>query len=110
MLFQSPAGASESAKRSFRPRQSAGLVDSPSVAGREADTARGGVAVVPPEARGAAADTGARTAVETAHVRTEARRFQGCSSRLSYSKLEKVALDGSVECCAPPPRWCDLEL
>ena len=25
-------------------------------------------------------------------------------------KLEKVALDGSVECCAPPPRWCDLEL
>jgi len=24
--------------------------------------------------------------------------------------LEKVALDGSVECCAPPPRWCDLEL
>jgi len=26
------------------------------------------------------------------------------------TKLEKVALDGSVECCAPPPRWCDLEL
>jgi len=25
-------------------------------------------------------------------------------------RLEKVALDGSVECCAPPPRWCDLEL
>ena len=25
-------------------------------------------------------------------------------------ELEKVALDGSVECCAPPPRWCDLEL
>jgi len=24
--------------------------------------------------------------------------------------LEKVALDGSVECYAPPPRWCDLEL
>ena len=23
-------------------------------------------------------------------------------------KLEKVALDGSVECCAPPPRWCAL--
>ena len=21
------------------------------------------------------------------------------------TKLEKVALDGSVECCAPPPRW-----
>ena len=28
----------------------------------------------------------------------------------STVKLEKVALDGSVECCAPPPRWCDLEL
>jgi len=27
-----------------------------------------------------------------------------------HVKLEKVALDGSVECCAPPPRWCDLEL
>jgi len=27
-----------------------------------------------------------------------------------HSELEKVALDGSVECCAPPPRWCDLEL
>ena len=27
-----------------------------------------------------------------------------------FHKLEKVALDGSVECCAPPPRWCDLEL
>jgi len=26
------------------------------------------------------------------------------------TKLEKVALDGSVECCAPPQRWCDLEL
>jgi len=26
------------------------------------------------------------------------------------NKLEKVALDGSVECCEPPPRWCDLEL
>jgi len=26
------------------------------------------------------------------------------------TKLEKVALDGSVECCAPPPRWCDLEV
>ena len=26
------------------------------------------------------------------------------------SKLEKVALDGYVECCAPPPQWCDLEL
>jgi len=26
------------------------------------------------------------------------------------SELEKVALDGSIECCAPPPRWCDLEL
>jgi len=26
------------------------------------------------------------------------------------NKLEKVALNGSVECCAPPPRWCDLEL
>ena len=25
-------------------------------------------------------------------------------------RLEKVALAGSVECCAPPPRWCDLEL
>jgi len=25
-------------------------------------------------------------------------------------KLEKVALNGSVECCAPPPQWCDLEL
>ena len=25
-------------------------------------------------------------------------------------KLEKVALDGSVECCVPPPRWCDLDL
>jgi len=24
-------------------------------------------------------------------------------------QLEKVALDGSVECCAPPPRWCDLD-
>ena len=24
-------------------------------------------------------------------------------------KLEKVALDGSVECCAPPPRWRDLD-
>ena len=27
-----------------------------------------------------------------------------------HYRLEKVALDGSVECCAPPPRWCDLEL
>jgi len=26
------------------------------------------------------------------------------------TQLEKVALDGSVKCCAPPPRWCDLEL
>jgi len=25
-------------------------------------------------------------------------------------QLEKVALDGSVECCAPPPRWWDLDL
>ena len=25
-------------------------------------------------------------------------------------KLEKVALDGSVECYAPPPGWRDLEL
>jgi len=25
-------------------------------------------------------------------------------------KLEKVALDSSVECCAPPPGWRDLEL
>ena len=24
--------------------------------------------------------------------------------------LEKVALEGSVECCAPPPGWHDLEL
>jgi len=31
----------------------------------------------------------------------------GCYSK---TKLEKVALDGSVECCAPPPRWCDLVL
>ena len=29
---------------------------------------------------------------------------------LTHYQLEKVALDGSVECCAPPPRWCDLEL
>ena len=28
----------------------------------------------------------------------------------TYKILEKVALDGSVECCAPLPRWCDLEL
>jgi len=28
----------------------------------------------------------------------------------SITELEKVALDGSVECCATPPRWCDLEL
>ena len=28
----------------------------------------------------------------------------------NMSRLEKVAVDGSVECCAPPPRWCDLEL
>jgi len=28
----------------------------------------------------------------------------------SSTKLEKVALDGSIESCAPPPRWCDLEL
>jgi len=26
------------------------------------------------------------------------------------NQLEKVALDSSVECCAPPPRWRDLEL
>ena len=33
------------------------------------------------------------------------------NSALIHSvKQEKVALDGSVECCAPPPRWCDLEL
>jgi len=25
-------------------------------------------------------------------------------------QLEKVALDGSVECYATPLRWCDLEL
>jgi len=25
-------------------------------------------------------------------------------------KTRKVAFDGSVECHAPPPRWCDLEL
>jgi len=31
------------------------------------------------------------------------------SNSLNF-KLEKVALDGSVECCVPPPRWCDLEL
>ena len=29
--------------------------------------------------------------------------------RQNKLKLEKVALDGSVECCAPPPRWCDLD-
>ena len=34
---------------------------------------------------------------------------QQCAARRK-EKLEKVALDGSVECCAPPPRWCDLEL
>jgi len=32
------------------------------------------------------------------------------SVKTQQSKLEKVALDGSVECCAPPPRWRDLEL
>jgi len=26
------------------------------------------------------------------------------------NKLEKVALDGSVECCAPPPQRCNLDL
>ena len=41
---------------------------------------------------------------------------QKCTGVLRYYtavtqiKLEKFALDGSVECCAPPPRWCDLEL
>ena len=30
--------------------------------------------------------------------------------KATRGRLEKVALDGSVECCAPPPRWRDLEL
>ena len=30
--------------------------------------------------------------------------------RWPHTKLEKVALDGSVKCCAPPPGWRDLEL
>ena len=30
--------------------------------------------------------------------------------KVKHLQLEKVALDGSVECCSPPPRWCDLEL
>ena len=33
----------------------------------------------------------------------------GYAGRSSVEQ-EKVALDGSVECCTPPPRWCDLEL
>jgi len=32
------------------------------------------------------------------------------SGKYASHKLEKVALDDSVECCAPPPRWRDLEL
>jgi len=28
----------------------------------------------------------------------------------TWQKLQKVALVGSFECCAPPPRWRDLEL
>jgi len=32
------------------------------------------------------------------------------SNDKKHPQLEKVALDGSVECCAPPPRWCNLEL
>jgi len=23
---------------------------------------------------------------------------------------KSCTIDGSVECCAPPPRWCDLDL
>jgi len=34
-------------------------------------------------------------------------QWYNCNTKF---KLEKVALDGSVECCAPPPRWCDLDL
>ena len=35
-----------------------------------------------------------------------------CKNKIfaKHLQLEKVALDCSVECCAPPPRWCDLEL
>ena len=35
---------------------------------------------------------------------------QPVKSKYICCKLEKVALDGSVECCAPPPGWRDLEL
>ena len=36
--------------------------------------------------------------------------ISGCECTQKEKQLEKVALDGNVECCAPPPRWCDLEL
>ena len=36
--------------------------------------------------------------------------YFGFMSVKTICKLEKVALDGSVECCVPPPRWRDLEL
>jgi len=60
--------------------------------------------------------TGCRPANDKHHTRQLLKKqchlktFATDSVVQQYFKLEKVALDGSIECCAPPPRWCDLEL